>query len=525
MGRPKGVGRKHKAGVGNNKELPAAREIVRSGSKRPVDAGGDAAAEEPPKKRHKQAAPKAPERAQPKRSHKPKRKRPVPRGPPQAKPAQQPAAELLPEELEARHARDNKKAKRSHEKKVDAAVGEIPPLPGQAVYRQTKTGRERKGGDHAIAAGKKRVVDKIIDAVDAVGGSDALQAQALQDALEHPRLRKRARMAGYRPSEEVQVALFQQQQAARMVARASETAKPRGVADADSRSFVESYDVATAASPSKGGATSGAKRPSRNAIARASGRPLSTSKRRQRAAEAKRVKLTAREKGISWSQVRARKGFRKVTETMRQALHQWILDHPRVVQSPIANETIKVLNLETGLKERATKLLREVSLRELHNDLIELSVEKGGKGGGLPEARAEDGKILISATAMRYLLPPQLQAMTERHKQMCGCEICISADQLQQSLNAFRVRLKKQLLADVAGVQAEAQKKAAEERALAYQPSLSLSPPVPWHGKPGLALACIQCEVDPQPGIAFPHWGCVLRRCSKCPKYPIPHPG
>ena len=61
------------------------------------------------------------------------------------------------------------------------------------IPKQTKTGRERKGGDNAIAAGKKRAVDKIIDAVDAVRGSEALQAQARHDALEHPRLQKRAK--------------------------------------------------------------------------------------------------------------------------------------------------------------------------------------------------------------------------------------------------------------------------------------------------------------------------------------------
>eukprot|EP00966_Prymnesium_polylepis_P334540 7389915-Prymnesium_polylepis.1 len=41
----------------------------------------------------------------------------------------------------------------------------------------------------------------------------------------------------------------------------------------------------------------------------------------------------------------------------------------------------------------------------------------------LPSARdAKTGKVLISETALSYLLPPQLKPMPERHKLICGCE-------------------------------------------------------------------------------------------------------
>ena len=47
--------------------------------------------------------------------------------------------------------------------------------------------------------------------------------------------------------------------------------------------------------------------------------------------------------------------------------------------------------------------------------------------GGLKYARDEDGKIIISDSTLRSLLPPQLKQITACCKVMCGCECYISA--------------------------------------------------------------------------------------------------
>ena len=86
------------------------------------------------------------------------------------------------------------------------------------------------------------------------------------------------------------------------------------------------------------------------------------------------------------------------------------------------------------------KLLIEISIRELHNNLLELP-----ESGGLAEARDAEGKVIISDSVLRCLLPPQLWKMTDRHKQMCGCEICLSIIHLQQTLNRWRHRFSRQL--------------------------------------------------------------------------------
>ena len=64
------------------------------------------------------------------------------------------------------------------------------------------------------------------------------------------------------------------------------------------------------------------------------------------------------------------------------------------------------------------KLLLQVSVRELHNSLV-----SDPNDGGLKDARDEDGKIIISDSTLRSLLPPQLKQMSARYKIMCGVNV------------------------------------------------------------------------------------------------------
>ena len=75
------------------------------------------------------------------------------------------------------------------------------------------------------------------------------------------------------------------------------------------------------------------------------------------------------------------------------------------------------------------KWFLQVSVRELHNSLV-----SDPNDGGLKDARDEDGKIIISDSTLRSLLPPQLKQMSARYKVMCCCECCISAKIIHSSL-------------------------------------------------------------------------------------------
>ena len=74
-------------------------------------------------------------------------------------------------------------------------------------------------------------------------------------------------------------------------------------------------------------------------------------------------------------------------------------------------------------------------MRELNNILA-----SDPNDGGTKDARDEDGKIIISDSTLRSLLPPQLKQMSARYKIMCGCECCIYAKSIHSSLLSWSDR-------------------------------------------------------------------------------------
>ena len=77
------------------------------------------------------------------------------------------------------------------------------------------------------------------------------------------------------------------------------------------------------------------------------------------------------------------------------------MHHPQVVQSPIANDFLKVKIDGHTEPQLVPKFLLHVSVRELHNNLVIAT-----KDGGIKEARDEDDNIIISDYTLRSLLPP-----------------------------------------------------------------------------------------------------------------------
>ena len=103
-------------------------------------------------------------------------------------------------------------------------------------------------------------------------------------------------------------------------------------------------------------------------------------------------------------------------------MYTWITRHPQVVQSPISNDCLKVVLDDQTEPQLVTKLLVQVSVREIHNSLV-----CDPNDGGLKDSSDGDGKINISDSTLHALLPKQLKQMSARYKIMCGCECCISA--------------------------------------------------------------------------------------------------
>ena len=119
---------------------------------------------------------------------------------------------------------------------------------------------------------------------------------------------------------------------------------------------------------------------------------------------------------------------------MRQEIVDWIMKNSNVCQSPITRDTLLIADADTKVKRRVTKLLLECSMRQLHNDLIDLP-----DGGGLVGAiHAITNDVIISDTVLRSLAPHQLRPMTDNYKMICGCAICNNSKYMQESLNAWR---------------------------------------------------------------------------------------
>ena len=89
------------------------------------------------------------------------------------------------------------------------------------------------------------------------------------------------------------------------------------------------------------------------------------------------------------------------------------------------------------IKDQSTvpKFLLQVSVREIHNRLVSVTNDSGIK-----DARYEDGKIIISDSIFRSLLPHQLKQMSARYKIMRGCEFFIFAKSKHSSLLSWSDR-------------------------------------------------------------------------------------
>ena len=84
------------------------------------------------------------------------------------------------------------------------------------------------------------------------------------------------------------------------------------------------------------------------------------------------------------------------------------MNHPQVVQSPIANDFMKAKIDDHTEPQLVTKILLHVSVRELHNNLV-----SDTENGGLKEARDEENYIIISDSTLRSLLPTQFKTFRQ----------------------------------------------------------------------------------------------------------------
>ena len=104
-----------------------------------------------------------------------------------------------------------------------------------------------------------------------------------------------------------------------------------------------------------------------------------------------------------WALKPKRKVNSKIYEQVKKSIYNWIMHHPKVLQKPIFNYCLKV-NIDGNTEPRlVTKLLLQVSVRELHNTLVSDPLD-----GVIKEARDAENNIIISNSTLRSLFPPQI---------------------------------------------------------------------------------------------------------------------
>jgi hypothetical protein len=325
------------------------------------------------------------------------------------------------------------------------------------AFLHTKGGKKRTS-DEAAKRAKRRAVNS------SVGNfmnleTDAQRVIVLQETLQHPKMAPIAKAVGYALPEDVEMAVFKQKQQNEVIAKALETKKMQGHVCDDRSDFVDSIFLANAANVDSENA------PSLNKQAGSLPLPRSTALRRLKNGIQRRAAVFSETVGIRLSTgSRTRKQYSKVTPEKRAALHKWIRGHHDIVQSPIARDTIQVYNQETKKKEPVPKLLLMISVWELHNDMA-----KPVEAGGFEYAYSDNGKLLISDTMLRSLLPKELRCMTERHKQMCGCETCIVGRSQLRSIRAYHTRTLRSLKAIAHDAPPGAEKQSALNAAILYE--------------------------------------------------------
>ena len=95
-------------------------------------------------------------------------------------------------------------------------------------------------------------------------------------------------------------------------------------------------------------------------------------------------------------------------------LFEWIVNHPHVISSPIHSDTVLVkVQRPNGdiVKERVGKLLLEISIRELHQDMMKPPPT------GLHQVYCKvTNKCIVSESYLRNIIPPQLRPITFSQK-------------------------------------------------------------------------------------------------------------
>ena len=225
--------------------------------------------------------------------------------------------------------------------------------------------------------------------------------------------------------------------------------------------------------------------------------------------------LSSQEKVTSWSIITQRNGYNTQQSKLNSSLFDWIINHPHVVSSPIARDSVLVdvpCIDGTKRKERVGKLLLEISVRELHQDLMRPPPI------GLKDAFCKvTKKLLISESYLRNMLPPQLRAMTFAQKQICGCECCT----IMRMYHASLLKYRKTILSTQGSTSRRATRTKTHKNISLSEYELDvMENNEPKYPTPRDVISTMTCPNVSD--LQLPKLKCVMGRCKECPRPSIP---
>ena len=164
--------------------------------------------------------------------------------------------------------------------------------------------------------------------------------------------------------------------------------------------------------------------------------PLSSLYRNSNIAESKRYGMINVGDSMNWSSIPKRKGYTQITEDVKEALMDWIVNHDNVRHSSSKKDVIKVKMDGHVEKVPMQKLFMQISFKELYADLL-----KPPHKGEFSMARDSNEKTIINQSMLQKLMPLYVKPTLIQRKLLCGCEICVSTDTLQSSLNHWKLKI------------------------------------------------------------------------------------
>ena len=215
---------------------------------------------------------------------------------------------------------------------------------------------------------------------------------------------------------------------------------------------------------------------------------------------------------------------KKLSESVVNEILQFVKNHEHVRQSPNINDTLKINDQLVG------KLILEISVNDLLMDLSKSGIE------GILD---DDGNLKISDTNFRQLLKvkiPELRKATEKHKQSCCCDTCLTMINMHQQLLRHRTKKldkleqdwnKSKECANTDGItnplilnlinRSIIEK---EERYNEYK-NYCFHDNKPRYPKASDALTQIMCNKIQVGSNSYFQWPCVIGHCSNCSEYEI----